>query len=160
MRKIATVTTRPPRPGEVEGLDHYFVSPDRFRELVADGALLEHAQVYDNWYGVPKADVEKLKGDGWDVILRTDIQGAASVKALDPHAVTIFIAPEDIADLEARLNRRGAGDTEDQALRLETATLEMKAARTFDHIVVNPENGLDGTVESIRRILEKERSRR
>ena len=159
MRKIATVTTRSPRPGEVEGIHHYFVSPERFQELIAEGALLEHARVYENWYGVPRADVDKLIGDGWDVILRTDIQGVASVKALVPHALTIFIAPVDMADLEARLRRRGATETEDRALRLETARREMEAARTFDYVVVNPENALDSAVESVRRILAKERSR-
>ena len=159
MRKVATVTTRPPRPGEVEGLDHYFVSHERFQELIAEDALLEHARVYDNWYGVPRADVDRLIEDGWDVILRTDIQGVASIKSLAPHAVTIFIAPEDIADLEARLQRRGGAGLEDQSLRLDTAKREMEAAETFDHIVVNPENGLDAAVESVRRILEQERSR-
>ena len=159
MHKVATVTTRPPRPGELEGIDHYFVSPQRFQQLIADEALLEHARVYDNWYGVPRADVDNLINDGWDVILRTDIQGVASIKALLPHAVTIFIAPQDMADLEARLLRRGATETEDQTLRLENARLEMESARTFDHIVVNPENGLDEAVERVRRILEKERSR-
>ena len=159
MRKVATVTTRPPRPGEVDGIHHYFVSPDRFQELIAEGALLEHALVYDNRYGVPRADVDKLISDGWDVILRTDIQGVASIKALAPHAVTIFIAPRDMEDLEARLQRRGGSDTEDHALRLETARREMEAARTFDYVVVNPENGLDKSVENVRRILAKERSR-
>ena len=159
MRKVATVTTRPPRPGEVQGIHHYFVSPERFQQLIAEGALLEHARVYDNWYGVPRADVDKLIGDGWDVILRTDIQGVASIKALAPHALTIFIAPVDMADLEARLRRRGGAETEDRALRLETARREMEAARTFDHVVVNPEYALDSAVESVRRILAKERSR-
>ena len=159
MRKVATVTTRAPRPGEVEGLDHYFVSTARFRELIAEEALLEHARVYNNWYGVPRADVDRLIDDGWDVILRTDIQGVASIKCLAPHAVTIFIAPEDMADLEARLQRRGAPETEDQTLRLENARLEMEAAKTFDYIVVNPENGLDSALEKVRRILAQERSR-
>ena len=103
--------------------------------------------------------MDKLIGDGWDVILRTDIQGVASIKAIAPHALTIFIAPKDLADLEARLRRRGATETEDRALRLETARREMEAARTFDHVVVNPENALDSAVESVRRILAKERSR-
>ncbi len=159
MRKVATVTTRPPRPGEIEGIHHYFVSPTRFQELISEGALLEHARVYDNWYGVPRADVDKLISDGWDVILRTDIQGVASIKALAPHALTIFIAPKDLADLEARLRRRGAAQTEDRTLRLETARQEMEAARTFDHVVVNPENGLGTAVESVRRILKEERTR-
>ena len=159
MRKVATVTTRPPRPGEIEGLDHYFVSPARFRQLIAEDALLEHARVYDNWYGVPRADVDDLISNKWDVILRTDIQGVTSIKRLAPHAVTIFIAPEDMADLEARLQRRGGTGLEDQSLRLDTAKREMEAARTFDHVVVNPEDALDAAVESVRRILEQERSR-
>lgn len=159
IRKATTVTTRPPRPGEVEGIHYYFVSPNRFQELIAEGALLEHARVYDNWYGVPRADVDKLISAGWDVILRTDIQGVASIKTLVPRAVTIFIAPQDMADLEARIRRRGATETDDLALRLENARKEMAAARTFDHVVVNPENALDSAVEIVRRILEKERSR-
>lgn len=159
MRKVATVTTRPPRPGEVEGLDHYFVSSARFRELIAENALLEHARVYDNFYGVPRADVDELTSSGWDVVLRTDVQGVASIKRLAPHAVTIFIAPEDTADLEARLQRRGAEAMEDRTLRLDTAKREMEAAQTFDHIVVNPEDGLDSAVECVRRILAQERTR-
>ena len=158
-RKVTTVTTRPPRPGESEGIDYQFVSPERFRELIAEGALLEHALVYDNWYGVPRADVDNLLADGWDVILRTDIQGVTSIKRLAPHAVTIFVSPEDMTRLEARIRRRGATETDDLALRLETARNEMAAAPTFDYIVVNPENALDSAVESVRRILEKERSR-
>ena len=159
MRKVATVTTRPPRPGEVEGVDHYFVSNERFHRLVSEGALLEHARVYGNWYGVPKKDVDHLVSEGWDVILRTDIQGVASIKSLAPHAVTIFIAPEDMADLEARLSRRGATDPQSQAIRLDTAKREMDAAQSFDHVVVNPEHGLEDAVESVRQILARERSR-
>ncbi len=159
MRKITTVTTRAPRPGEVDGRDHYFVSIDRFHQLIKEDALLEHARVYDNWYGVPKADVDDSIREGWDVVLRTDTQGAASVKALAPEAITIFVSPGELADLEARIERRGAEDTEDRALRLKTALEEMQTASSFDHIVVNPENDLDAAVERVRRILEEERDR-
>ncbi len=159
MRKIATVTTRAPRPGEVEGRDYYFVSAGRFRDLIGEDALLEHARVYDNWYGVPRKDVDISMGEGWDVVLRTDIQGAASVKALSPEAVTIFISPGRISDLEGRIERRGAADPKDLALRLKTAREEMEAAATFDHVVVNPENGLDSAVERLRQILDEERAR-
>ena len=159
MRKITTVTTRAPRPGEIDGRDHYFVSLDRFHDLIEEGALLEHARVYDNWYGVPKADVADSIRQGWDVVLRTDIQGAASVKALAPEALTIFISPGDEADLEKRIDKRGAVDSEDRDLRLKTAREEMQAAESFDHVVVNPENDLDAAVESVRRILEEERGR-
>ena len=159
MRKITTVTTRAPRPGEVDGRDHYFVSLDRFHDLIEEGALLEHARVYDNWYGVPKADVDESIREGWDVVLRTDIQGAASVKALAPEALTIFISPGDESDLEKRIDKRGAVDSEDRDLRLKTAREEMQAAESFDHVVVNPENELDAAVESVRRILEEERGR-
>ena len=159
MRKITTVTTRAPRPGEVDGLDHYFVSLDRFHDLIEEGALLEHARVYDNWYGVPKADVDGYRKKGFDVVLRTDIQGAASVKALLPKALTIFISPTNVLDLKRRIGRRGAGDPRDQALRLKTARKEMQAARSFDHVVVNRENGLDKAVEQVRMILKKERRR-
>lgn len=159
IRKIATVTTRAPRPGEVEGRDHYFVSVGRFHQLVEENALLEHANVYGNWYGVPRADVDNLIGEGWDVALRTDIQGAASVKALAPKAVTIFISPADLADLQRRIERRGSEEPDDLILRLETARKEMDAAASFDHVVVNPENELDSVVERVRLILEEERGR-
>ena len=159
MRKITTVTTRAPRPGEVDGRDHYFVSLDRFLKLIAEGALLEHAKVYDNWYGVPKADVDCYMKRGFDVVLRTDIQGAASVKTLLPKALTIFISPTNVSDLKRRIGKRGAGDARDQALRLKTARKEMQAAESFDHVVVNPENDLDAAVESVRRILGEERGR-
>ena len=97
--------------------------------------------------------------EGWDVVLRTDIQGAASVKALAPEALTIFISPGDESDLEKRIDKRGAVDSEDRDLRLKTAREEMQAAESFDHVVVNPENDLDAAVESVRRILEEERGR-
>ena len=93
------------------------------------------------------------------MVLRTDIQGAASVKTLAPEALTIFISPGDESDLEKRIDKRGAVDSEDRDLRLKTAREEMQAAESFDHVVVNPENDLDAAVESVRRILEEERGR-
>ena len=159
IRKISTVTTRPPRPGEVEGRDHYFVSTDRFHELISENALLEHANVYGNLYGVPRSDVDRFLGEGRDVVLRTDIQGAASVKALAPEAVSIFVSPGNLADLRARIEKRGFVDAEDLALRLETAQREMDAAAAFDYVVVNPEDDLDTAVNSVRRILTEERVR-
>ena len=140
-------------------MDYRFVSQAEFQEMVDGDALLEHANVYGKWYGVPRAEVGRLMGEGWDVVLRTDVQGAASVKALDPEAVTIFISPGDLSLLEARMEKRGESDPEDRTRRLETARKEMEAAADFDHVVVNPEGELDAAVEAVRRVLEGERGR-
>jgi guanylate kinase len=152
-----TATTRPPRPAERDGVDYYFVSRDEFQRMVDDGELLEHAVVYGQEKGLPKAPVRELLKSGRDVLVPSDVQGARYIKSFAPGAVTIFVAPPSDTELERRLRSRG-GDTDEQVrLRLETARQEVAQAGDFDHLVVNDD--LEKSVAEIERIIAEERSR-
>jgi guanylate kinase len=152
-----TATTRPPRPAERDGVDYHFVSHDEFQRMIDNGDLLEHAIVYGQEKGLPKAQVREQLESGHDVLLRADVQGARYIKSVAPGAVTIFIAPPSDAELERRLRFRG-GDTDEQVrLRLETARQEIAQAGQFDHVVVNDD--LEKSVAEIERIIAEERSR-
>jgi len=154
-----TATTRPPRPDEVDGRHYHFLTPQRFEEMLAAGGLLENAVVYGERYGVPKAEVREALARGQDVVVRTDVQGAATIKGAVPQAVTIFLAPTSIAELEERLRLRGADSEEQLRLRLATARREMDAACHFDHVVVNAEGKLEEAVAEVERIIAAEKER-
>jgi guanylate kinase len=154
---IATTTTRLPREGEVNGDDLNFVSEAEFRRMLENGELLEHATVYKHFYGVPKAEVRRALAAGKDVILRTDVQGARYIKSVVPAALTVFVAPPSMEELERRLRSRGSDSPEQMALRLRTAASEMECAGEFDYTVVNDD--LDRCVAEVREILERERAR-
>ena len=154
-----TATTRPRRGAEMDSRDYYFVSPDRFEEMAATGELLEHALVYGHRYGVPKGPVRQALVGGRDVLMRTDIQGAATIKGAIPQAVTIFLAPASLADLEERLRRRATDSQETVRLRLATARREMDAAGHFDYVVVNAEGRLEEAADQVERIIATERTR-
>lgn len=154
-----TATTRPQRPAERDGLDYIFITEDAFRQMVESSELLEWAQVYGNLYGVPKAQVVEAFNRGDDVIIKADVQGAATIKKLAPDAVFIFLAPPDVDELARRLRQRMTESSKALRIRLETAENEMRAAHNFDHVVVNYQDRLDDTVQEIESILMRERSR-
>ena len=154
-----TATTRAKRGAEMDSRDYYFVSPDRFEEMAATGELLEHALVYGHRYGVPKGPVRQALVGGRNVLMRTDIQGAATIKGAIPQAVTIFLAPASLADLEERLRRRATDSQETVRLRLATARREMDAAGHFDYVVVNAEGRLEEAADQVERIIATERTR-
>lgn len=154
-----TATTRPKRSFEVEGVHYYFVSEERFAELREQGELLEWAQVYGNFYGIPKAPLREALARGEDVILKIDVQGAAHVKALAPGVVSIFVAPSSHRELAERLRQRGTEWGEDMSLRLRTAGEELAQLANFDYVVVNREGELDGTVAQIEAIVLAEKRR-
>lgn len=154
-----TATTRPRRGVEMDSRDYYFLTPDRFEELAASGELLEHALVYGHRYGVPKAPVREALAGGRDVLMRTDVQGAATIKGAVPQAVTIFLAPASLADLEERLRRRATDSQETLRVRLATARREMDAASHFDYVVVNAEGHLEEAADQVERIIAAERAR-
>jgi guanylate kinase len=156
---VVTATTRSPRPDEVGGGDYHFLTPQRFEELLAAGELLENAVVYGERYGVPKAEVREALARGQDVVVRTDVQGVATIKGAVPQAVTIFLAPASIGELEERLRLRGADSEEQLRLRLATARREMDAACHFDHVVVNAQGKLEEAVAEVQRIIAAERGR-
>lgn len=150
-------TTRPPRPSEAEGVDYYFVTGEEFARMVRDGEMLEHAVVYGQEKGVPRAPVRELLASGRTVLLRTDIQGARFIKNAVPVAVTIFIAPPDSAELEQRLRGRDTDSAEQVRIRLDTARAEMATAAEFDHTVINDD--LDECVADVEEIIRREQAK-
>lgn len=141
-----TCTTRPRRPGEVDGKDYYFVTEERFLKLRAEGKLLEWAKVHGNYYGTPVKSVMAVLETGRIPVMTIDVKGARSVKKLFPEAVTVFLLPPDLKTLVQRLRGRGEAP-ENVAVRLETARSEIKAASSFDYLVIN-----DRLPEAIREV--------
>lgn len=153
-----TMTTRTPRDGEVDGREYIFVTRDEFERALAAGELLEHAEVYGNLYGVPRSQLRAVLESGRDVIMRVDVQGAATLRGLLPGALFIFIAPPSLDVLEARMRARG-DDPATFPPRLEAAARELRAAATFDHTVINDDGNLDAAVERVLAIVAAERAR-
>jgi guanylate kinase len=150
-----TATDRAPRPEERDGVDYYFVTTDRFEEMLREGELLEHARVYEQWKGVPRAQVREAVAAGKDVILRTDVQGARYIASQLPGTVTIFVGPPSDEELERRLRTRGGDSDEQVALRLNIAREEMDDAGDFDFAVINRD--LDETAAEVVEIIERAR---
>ncbi len=153
-----TMTARPPRPGEVDGVHYVFATPEAFDAAAASGELVEHALVHGVPYGTPRTQLRRALATGRDVLLQVDIQGAASIRDAVRGARFVFIAPESLDQLERRLRERRTDDAELRR-RLESARAELGQQDTFDHVVVNREGGLEEAVAAIQSILEKERQR-
>ncbi len=132
-----SATTRPPRPGEVDGREYFFLSDDEFEESVREGRFLEWVHYSGHRYGTLRDDVEARLAAGDDVVLEIELQGARAVRAALPEAVSVFIAPPSMAALAARLKGRGTESAAAVARRLHVAEREVAAADEFDHIVVN-----------------------
>lgn len=133
-----SATTRPKRPGEIDGVHYWFVTPERFRQMRDDDELLEWAQVHGhNYYGTPRGPVLAHLEAGSPTLLEIDLAGARQVKATMPDALFVFLAPPSFAELERRLVGRGTEGAAEQARRLETAKVELAAAAEFDAIIVN-----------------------
>ena len=157
--RVVTCTTRAPRDNERDGIDYHFVSDAEFDRLIASGGFLEHAIVYGHRSGVPKQQVVTKLAAGSDVIVRADVQGAATIKKLAPGAVLIFIAPSSIAEIEDRIRARGSDDEQHIQRRLRTAVAEMARQHEYDHVVVNEPNHLTDTAAHVLDILARERQR-
>jgi guanylate kinase len=153
MRFIITMTTRTRRPKEIEGVDYSFVSKEVFERLRKRNELLESANVYGNWYGVPKQPIRDALREGKDAVVKVDVQGAASIKKIIPDAVFIFLMPPSLAELENRLRRRYTEKPHELEIRLHTAADEIKQVSEFDYVVVNHKDGLDTAIEEIRAII-------
>ena len=136
-----SVTTRKPRPGEVDGREYFFVDPDRFKEMVENDELLEHAEYVANSYGTPRAYVEEKLAAGMNVLLDIEVQGARQVHEKKPDAVMIFIIPPSLEELEKRL--RGRGTDTDRAIeaRLIRARQEYQEADFYDYLIINDDAG-------------------
>ena len=147
-----SATTRPPRPGEVDGKDYYFVTRERFQEMIRRGEMLEYDEHAKNFYGTPRAQVEEKRAKG-HVLLDIEPVGARNVKNNYPEAELVFVMPPSVEELERRL--RGRNDTpEDQiAIRMERAKWEMAQRTWYDHVVVNDDAGR--CAEEILSLIEK-----
>ncbi|MBF6600679.1 MAG: guanylate kinase [Dehalococcoidia bacterium] len=157
--RVITCTTRPPREAERDGVDYHFVTEAQFDALIAAGGLLEHAVVYGHRSGVPRQQVLDELAAGRDVVVRTDVQGAASIRRLMPGAVLIFLAPASFADLEARIRGRGSDEEAQIERRLAAARGEMARQGEFEYVVVNAPGRLEDAAAGIEAILEAERAR-
>jgi len=154
-----TMTTRTPRAGEVDGRDYLFVTPEEFQRRVDAGDMLEHACIYGNMYGVPRAGLERAVESG-DAVLRVDVQGVASLRKLLPSAVYVMLVPDTFEHLERRLRERGeAHDDGDLERRIAAAAEELTRTDLFDHILENVEGDLDGTIARVIAIVNAERQR-
>lgn len=139
LRFSVSATTRPPREGEVDGKDYFFVDHPTFERMIAEDAFLEHAEYVGNRYGTPRAAVEELLDAGYDVYLDIDVQGAMQIKRIRPETLTIFVTPPSLPELENRLRSRGTDSDEVIRSRLETAERELILKDHYDYVVVNDE---------------------
>jgi guanylate kinase len=153
-----SATTRPPRPGEVDGIDYHFVSVERFEQMVAAGDFLEWAHVFGNRYGTPRAPVEAILAQGRDVLFDIDWQGAQQLRqAAGEDVARVFILPPSIAELERRLRSRGTDSNQVIAARMERARAEIGHWSEYDYVLVNSD--LEACFEQVCTILGAERLR-
>ena len=132
-----SATTRKPREGEKNGVDYFFVSHEEFEKMIAENEFFEYARYVGEYYGTPKKFIQESINAGKDVILEVEVQGARQVMAADPNAVSIFISPPNMQELERRLMGRGTDSADVRAARLKRAEQEMEETFVYDHIVVN-----------------------
>jgi len=156
---VVTATSRPIRPGEIDGYDYHFVSVERFEQMIQDDELLEWAKVYGQYKGIPKSEVRQAMASGRDVLLRINVDGAATIKRLAPEAVFIFLAPASPEELRRRLTLRRTESPQEIERRLAMASQEMEQVRHFDYVVINREDRLDEAVGQIRAIIIAEKQR-
>lgn len=154
MRLSVSATTRPIRPGEIDGVNYYFIDKEQFERMIEENRFLEHARYVSNYYGTPEEPVNRMLEEGLDVVLEIEVQGALQIKSRRPDAILIFIVAPSFEELGRRL--RGRGDTAEEIVlqRLETARTEYRIAPQYDYIVVN--DIVDEAVEEILSILTAE----
>jgi len=156
---VVTATTRPKREGEVDGVDYYFVSMGEFAQLIEKGELLEYAVVYGQYKGIPKQQVRDALASGRDVVLRIDVQGAATIRRLISGALFIFLTAESEEALIKRLMERKSESSDGLKIRAATAREEIKRIEEFDYCVVNRDCNLLETAETIAAIIKAEKAR-
>lgn len=157
--RVVTATTRPRRAVERDGVDYHFLSLREFQKKLSEDGFLESAVVYGNYYGVPKAEIASALARGVDVVVKVDVQGAATIKKTLPQAVFIFLTPPSMQELENRLRSRLSESCADLSLRLQTAREESKNILLFDYMVVNHRGKLDDAASQIHAIILAEKCR-
>lgn len=156
---VVTATTRPRRAEEVHGRDYFFVSKEEFARMIEQDELIEYAIVYSDYKGIPKQQVREALASGKDVVMRLDVQGAATVRKLAPEAVLIFLTTQSETELVERLKARRTDTAEDLSLRIATARQELKRAAEFDYVVINADGHLDETANTVIAIIDAEHHR-
>ena len=152
-----SATTRAPRKGEIDGRDYFFVTIEKFKEMIANNELLEYAEIYGNYYGTPRSYVMSILDEGRDVVLEIDPQGALQVKESFPDAVFVFVVPPSLDELSKRIYKRGTDSEDVIKRRLSAATSELAYASKYDYIVVNDE--VEKATNKVSNILDAERNR-
>lgn len=156
---VITATTRVPRENERDGIDYFFFSHDEFARMIENDDLIEYAVVYQDYKGVPRSQVDNALRSGKDVVLRVDVQGAATIQKLYPNSILIYLTAMDEAEFIQRLIDRKTETPEGLNLRIAMARKEMKEIKNFDYLVVNQNSKLDRTVDIIQSIIEAEHHR-
>ncbi|MEE9216969.1 MAG: guanylate kinase [Anaerolineales bacterium] len=156
---VVTATTRSQRPGETEGVDYFFVEEQVFLDMIDKGELIEHALVYNDHKGVPRQQIREAMESGRDVVMRVDVQGAKTIRALAPEALLIFLTAGDEQELERRLRKRRTESEADLQLRLATAKEELGYLEIFDYAVLNADSQVEKAVDSILAIIQAEHHR-
>jgi guanylate kinase len=152
-----SATTRPPRPGETDGVDYQFLGRAEFEDLIEVGDLLEWAEVHGQLYGTPQANLERAWHDEAHLLLDIDVQGARQLRAIQPDALTVFLLPPDFNRLVGRLRGRGSEDAGTFRTRMRTALSELSEVERFDYVVVN--DHIDDTLRAVEAIVSAERHR-
>ena len=156
---VVTTTNRKPRPTEINGVDYFFISTDQFEEMIRNNDLIEHAVVYGDYKGIPKAQIREAFATGKDVILRVDVQGAARLRELFPQAVMIFLMPANMEEWIQRLRDRHSETPESLRRRIDTARRELTHLQEFDYVVINANCMLEEAVDNIVSIIDVEHLR-
>ena len=156
---VVTVTSRPRRKGERDGVDYHFISQQEFQQMIDNGELLEWANVYGNYYGVPRREISQALSKGKDVIVKVDVQGAKTIKQILPQAVFIFLRPPSMEELEKRLRQRHSESARDLAVRLRKAEEEMDSLPLFDHVLTSYQGKLDEVISQVQAIVAAEKRR-
>jgi guanylate kinase len=154
-----SVTTRQPRKSEKDGADYFFINKEKYQQMQSKDELLESATVYGHGYGIPRGPVRQALKKGQDVIVKIDVQGAATIKKKVPQALLIFLVTYSMEELEKRLKKRRTETDAELQLRLKTAVKELESIPMFDYVVMNREGKIDQTIDDIMSIIRAEKCR-
>lgn len=153
-----SATTRAPRAGEVDGTHYFFVTRERFEQMISEGAVLEYTEYCGNYYGTPKEGVERMLSEGKDVVLKIEVEGAMNIKKLFPDCCLVFILPPSMQELERRLRKRGTEDEPTILRRIAQAREELDTAINYDYFVVN--DALEDAVQDLIAVIRGEKCRK
>lgn len=156
---VVTTTTRPRRQAEIQGEDYFFVSSENFTQMIENDELLEYAVVYGDYKGIPKEQVRQALASEKNVIMRIDVQGAATIRQISPQALLIFLTTQNEGEMIERLKQRKTETTDGLNKRIETAREELKRVHEFDYVVINRDCHLDEAVDTILAIIRAEHHR-